>query len=133
MKQESLDAKGYFEQYWRYCSSLRNWFVAYGIGGCILFVSDKAELFQQITLERKRFVVITFLVGVIAQVFLAGLNKWIHWYIYWGKEDEGFRQTWRYKASDWISTQFWIDIVVDLITFGSFGAATVTMIMAFFP
>ncbi len=133
MNQESLGATGYFEQYWRYCSSLRNWFVAYGIGGCVLFVSDKAELFQQMKLERKRIVVIAFLVGVIAQVLLAGLNKCIHWYIYWGKEQKSFCRTWQYKASDWISTQFWIDIVADLITFGAFGWATVNVIMAFFP
>jgi hypothetical protein len=72
MKQESLDTKGYFEQYWRCCSSLRNGFVAYGIGGCILFVSDKAELFQEMTLKQKGIVVIAFLVGVIDQVVLAG-------------------------------------------------------------
>ena len=61
--QESSNAKDYFEQYWRYCSSLRNWFVAYGIGGCILFLSDKSELFQKMAFKQKRAVVIAFLIA----------------------------------------------------------------------
>ena len=131
--QESLDAKDYFEQYWRYCSSLRNWFVAYGIGGCILFLSDKAELFQKMALRQKRAVVIAFFIGVIAQALLAGLNKCIHWNIYWDKEEQGFRQKLRYKVSCFISTQFWIDMSVDLITFGAFGIATAILVISFFP
>lgn len=133
IEHESLNAKDYFEQYWRYCSSLRNWFVAYGIGGCILFLSDKAALFQKMALKQKRAVVIAFFIGVIAQVLLAGLNKCIHWNIYWGKEDQGFSKTWRYKFSIFLSTKFCIDVVVDLITFGAFGIATAILVISFFP
>ena len=131
--QESSNAKDYFEQYWRYCSSLRNWFVAYGIGGCILFLSDKSELFQKMAFKQKRAVVIAFLIGVIAQVLLAGLNKCIHWHIYWGKEDQRFRKTWYYKVSFFLSTKFCIDMAIDLTTFVAFGAATVILFLSFFP
>ena len=128
IRQESLDAKDYFEQYWRYCSSLRNWFVAYGIGGCILFLTDKAKVFQGLTSSKKTIIVILFLVGVIAQIVLAFFNKWIHWYIYWGKEEIEFRKTKRYKVANYLSSFFEIDVVVDMITFATFVVATVVLI-----
>ena len=70
-RQTSSEAKAYFEQYWRYCSALRNWFVAYGIGGCVLFISDKAKIFQDLSAFTKAIVVIAFLFGVVAQILLA--------------------------------------------------------------
>jgi len=127
--QESLDAKDYFEQYWRYCSSLRNWFVVYGIGGCILFLSDKARVFQGLTSTKKTIIVIFFLVGVIAQIVLAFFNKGIHWYIYWGKEKVEFQETKRYKVADYLSSVFEIDLAVDIITFVAFVVATVVLIV----
>lgn len=126
--QESLDAKDYFEQYWRYCSSLRNWFVAYGIGGCILFLSDKAKVFQGLTNTKRTIIVIFFLVGVIAQIVLAFFNKWIHWYIYWGKEKIEFQETKRYKVANYLSSIFEIDVAVDMITFATFVVATIVLI-----
>jgi hypothetical protein len=47
-KQNGFDVKEYFEVYWSHCSALRNWFVVFGVGGCILFVSDKAAFFQRV-------------------------------------------------------------------------------------
>lgn len=80
-KTESLNTQDYFERYWRYCSSLRNWFVAYGIGGCVLFISDNAQIFQKLSINTKVTVVISFIIGVAAQLILAFINKWIHWCI----------------------------------------------------
>lgn len=128
-KTQSLITKDYFEQYWRYCSSLRNWFVAYGIGGCVLFISDNAQIFQKLSINTKVTVVISFIIGVAAQVILAFLNKWIHWCIYGGEEDDDFRQGRWYKYAKILSLRFEIDLVVDLITFVAFAVATVSLIL----
>lgn len=126
-KPERSGNKIYFEQYWRYCSSLRNWFVAYGIGGCVLFLSDKARMFGQVSPKSKVVILIAFIIGVVSQIVLAFINKIIHWYIYWGSEDEEFAKTWRYKVSGYLSECFWIDILADVITFFAFGVATVML------
>jgi len=128
-KTESLNAKDYFEQYWRYCSSLRNWFVAYGIGGCVLFMSDKAQIFQTLSLNTKATVIISFIIGVAAQVILAFINKWIHWCVYWGEEDSNFRCSRWNKYAEALSSCFIIDLVVDLITLIAFAVATITLII----
>ena len=104
--------------------------MAYGIGGSILFISDKAKVFQDLTIHTKAKVVIAFLIGVIAQIVLALINKWIHWYIYRGVGAQGFCQKWYYKLAERLSSCFWIDIVADIITFIAFGFATVTLILA---
>lgn len=132
VKQENLSVKDCFEQYWRYCSALRNWFVAYGIGGCVLFISDKAKIFQELSVKTKAIVVIAFLSGVVVQIILAGLNKWIHWYMYWGRENKDFSITRRYKFSEKLSSCFMVDLVIDFITFSAFTIATVTLIKALF-
>lgn len=126
-KSENSSAKDYFEQYWRYCSSLRNWFVAYGIGGCVLFISDKAQIFQKLSINVKATVVISFIIGVAAQVILAFLNKWIHWCIYRGEDDEDFSKGRWCKYAESLSSCFLIDLVIDLITFFAFGVATVAL------
>jgi len=125
------DNKMYFEQYWRYCSSLRNWFVAYGIAGSILLLTDKSKIFEQIGSKEKTLILIFFVVGVVSQIMLAFINKVIHWYIYWGSEDEEFTNTRICKASYYLSECFWIDILADVITFLAFGIATVTLFIAF--
>ena len=66
--------------------------------------------------------------GVIAQIVLAFFNKWIHWYIYWGKEEIKFQETKRYKVANYLSSIFEIDVVVDIITFATFVVATVVLI-----
>lgn len=127
-RQESFSAKEYFEVYWRHSSSLRNWFIAYGIGGCILFISDKAKIFQQLSSSVKAAVVIIFLLGVGAQVFLAFVNKCIHWCIYWGDENEGFKNNKWYKWAEKWSPCFLIDVWIDVFTGVMFLIATIIAI-----
>ena len=95
-------------------------------------LTDKATIFEQIGKKEKSLVLIFFVVGVVSQIVLAFINKVIHWYIYWGSEDEEFVKKLRYKVSDYLSECFWIDVVTDLITFASFGLATILVIIALF-
>ena len=127
MRQESFGAKEHFDVYWRYCSSLRNWFVAFGVGGCILFISDRAKIFQEVSQPMKVKIVASLIVGVIAQIVLALINKWTQWYVYWGEESVNLQNKYRYKISCKLSTWFWIDILADLVTVVAFAIATVNV------
>jgi hypothetical protein len=129
-KIKKSDSDSFFEQYWRHCSSLRNWFVAYGVGGSVLLLTDKARIFDQMRYEEKRCIIFSFAVGIIAQIVLAFINKVIHWYVYCGREDAEFAKTWRYEVSVCLSECFWIDITADIISFLAFGIATTILFMA---
>ncbi len=137
-RQKSSEAEEYFDIYWRYCSSLRNWFVAFGIGGCILFVSDKAKMFQDVSKPIKILIVGSFIAGVALQILLSLINKWTHWYVYHGKEEEekrgkkDFQETRRYKFAYRLSNFFGIDVFVDLFTIIAFAIATTLVFITLF-
>lgn len=127
--EEKKETEGYFEQYWRHASALRNWFIAYGIGGAILFVS-KADVFAEFPACTKQIIIIAFLLGVGVQSLLAFWNKVVHWYIYYGEDEPSYKSTNTYKFWDKVSECFWIDILIDMITVCSFVFATCKLIIA---
>jgi hypothetical protein len=71
-----------FDAYSEYARLLRTWLVAYGIGGPILFLNTKNvyERIHQSPIER--FVVFTFLAGLLFQVAMALIYKWVTWFIW---------------------------------------------------
>lgn len=125
-------AREHFEIYWRYASVLRNWLVAFGVGGCILFVSDKAKIFQDVCHHKKVWIIASFMIGVIAQIVLALINKWTQWSLYRGEEKTAYQKTWMYKIADQISEKFWIDVLADLVTVIAFAIATVCVFKVLF-
>ena len=127
---KKLDEVDYFEQYWRYCAAVRNWLVAFGVGGCVLLISERSGIFKGISSEMRADVVRLFVAGVIAQLAPALINKWIHWYIYWGNADEKFRTSCLYRVSDRVSTWFFLDIVADLFTCASYAVGAWKMFVS---
>ena len=53
---EREEVQGYFNQYWRHSSVLRNWFVAYGIGALVLVIHKNGAFFA--TSNQKRLFVL---------------------------------------------------------------------------
>ncbi len=117
-------AQEHFDVYTEYANTLRVWLVSYGIGAPVLLFTN--ELFSERVLDSgsARLVAILFLSGVGAQVFLALLNKNAMWACYYGSDNPSFKATRRYKLADWLSRQYWIDLVLDAGTFLLFGIAT---------
>ena len=119
-----------FDKYSEYNRILRSWFVAFGIGGPVIFLVNDAVRHKLASSGEMKLVVILFIIGAAAQVIISFINKVINWYLYRGK-DEGFKNTSRYKSSKIISNWFWLDIFADVVTFIVFGIAVWKVFTAF--
>lgn len=121
------ESRGYFDQYWKHASVLRNWFVAYGIGALALVIHNNGLFFKD-TESKKLFV--TFIVlGISLQIILTFINKIIHWFIYYGKNSAEFQKTKKYKMSDKISRCFGIDIAADILTILLYASAIIVFVL----
>jgi hypothetical protein len=125
------DAKTYAESYFSFAKTLRTWLVAYGIGAPVLFASQDAfsDLFFNKTVVIP--IIYMFLSGVCLQILSAFMYKASMWYIMWGALRDEFKTTIRYKISDWISEQLWIELIIDLVSIGLFVCATSRVLLQF--
>jgi len=113
----------YFNIYNEYNKITRSWFVAFGIGGPVLFLAN-ATLFKDfMNLPQKGWIVGLFLVGLSAQITIALINKWANWNIY-SKLNSGEDMR-AINESYWgrLAKMFKIDVGLDLLTMGAFGLA----------
>jgi hypothetical protein len=115
----------HFAVYQDYNRVLRAWFVAYGIGAPVLFVSqDKVFAAVQLAWDR-RWIISAFMAGVLAQILITAINKWSSWSVYSGFDRPAdAKKKRRHKFARWVTRQFWIDVVCDLVSLGAFGYAT---------
>ena len=122
--------KGLFEAYSSAATNLRTWLVAYGIGAPVLFLSNE-DLWQVLS-EGKcaECVAILFLTGVFFQVVIAIINKNIMWFCYFGEYKITFKKTRTFRLCEWVSEQFWIDMLCDVISIACFITATFRVFQA---
>ena len=116
-----------FDQYWRYASTLRNWFVGYGIGIAALFVT-KSDVLQKMTSANKLNVIIPIFIGVLSQIIVSFLNKISQWCIYSGEYDKKFKKTLSYKCAWNYTSKIEHNIIFDLITLLSLIYGTIALI-----
>ena len=121
-KNEAL-SQAYFESYAEYNRILRSWFVAFGVGGLALFLLESPVREILFTSGQTRVLVILFLIGVTAQIVVAFLNKYANWYCYFGEDNPAFLRSGVYRFWSRIASQFWIDIIFDILTVGCFLVA----------
>ena len=122
-KKSGVLSQSYFESYAEYNRILRSWFVAFGVGGLALFLLESPVRAALLASGQTRVVVILFLIGVIAQIMVAFLNKYANWYCYFGEDNPAFLRTSLYRFWSSIASLFWIDIILDILTVGSFLTA----------
>ena len=123
---------GYFDAYASFARTLRTWLVGFGVGVPVL-VASQAELSKKLAAsgDAKRIVTL-FLGGVAVQIFVTMLYKSAMWYTYFGAMNSAFRGRWRYKASEWISEQHWLEVIFDVATMALFVAAMFSLLRAVF-
>ena len=128
---ESDEGAASFATYLEYNRVLRTWFVAFGVGGPALFLVNSA-LAQRLVAERKLVLVVTlFLIGAGAQVIGALINKVANWYLYSAAVDVENPSLLKYRIADWLTEQFWIDILFDVLTIAVFGYAAWILLTVF--
>ena len=121
---ESTAGEGYYTVYEEYSKTLRTWFVAYGIGAPVLLLNNdelrRAVIASGVTTSRA----LLFLTGVGLQVALAAVNKAVAWILYAEADEQAARRDgdspvarkWYQRFAARISAQFWIDLLVDIVT-----------------
>lgn len=119
----------YFTQYWQYATNLRNWFIAYGVGGILLLTRMDAVFNSPAAAHvepgRKVQAIALFIFGLATQVLLTLLNKTAHYYAYQKYLDttERRRHRWALQACG----AFWIDFTLDILTLVWYIAGTIAM------
>lgn len=125
------DATEYLRSYQNFASTMRAWLIAYGIGAPVLFATQGAfECVFANSLAAKPLIYM-YLSGVGIQIVSALSFKASMWYIFWGALKSEFKNTWRYRISDWLSEQLWVEIGLDISTIGLFGLATARVLVLF--
>lgn len=121
----------FYKVYDEYAKNLRAWFVAYGVGGPVLILTQ--EKVSQVVIESGsgRVVALFFLAGVVLQVLLSLVNKWANWGVYAYSETEDLSEGKRFRFCSWASNQVWFDVLLDLGSMACFGAATWNIVRLF--
>lgn len=125
------DGVGSFQTYLEYNQVLRTWFVAFGVGGPVLFLINKDIATRLAAAHELKCIVELFLIGVSAQVFGALLNKFSNLYLYGAAIDKKMITSLFVRFARWWVDQFWIDLVFDVITFSVFGYAAWQLLTVF--
>jgi len=123
-----------WDSYAEWSKHLRTWLVAYGIGAPILFLS-RNEIWDVLAASPdRRLITKLFLGGVALQVALATVNKWSSWGYYSSVQwAETYGKAWWAPLAGWLVDQFWIDLLVDILTLAAFVTATVLTLNLFAP
>ena len=130
-KPKTKTEKGFYEPYADFARNLRIWFIAYGIGAPVLFVSNQ-DVWRKISASGNgRLIAYLFLAGVAVQIIEAIVYKYAMWHLYVGELDRQQTKGWRYQLSDWVSESNELEIVFDLTTLVLFGVATVMVLDLF--
>lgn len=122
-----------YRSYEEYSKTLRTWFVAFGVGAPLVFLTNERLATKLSTAPTVRYLVAAYFFGVALQVLLAIINKNIMWGCYYGQTVPEFKSTRRYKFAEWFSGQYWIDAVADFLTGVLFVLATLRAFLILFP
>ena len=140
----SSSSDGHYKVYEEHMKTLRAWFVAYGVGGPVLFITQKDFATALVTSGVSQLIGILFLLGVLLQTLVALFNKWVNWGLYYFDEDDietvdtdtaGDETEPRANPStlqqfcENYSSKVWIDIFADVATLVFFAAATIIVLV----
>jgi len=121
----------YFTPYLEHSKTLRTWFVAYGVGGPILFATQKALIEKFIDYGGMKRVVLLLLAGTLLQILSTWMAKLTTYQFYLSELDPGHANTWLHQKSLKLSHHYyWFLPIVDFLTVSLFAWATVLVFLA---
>ncbi|GFO80537.1 MAG: hypothetical protein A49_01640 [Methyloceanibacter sp.] len=118
------DTGPHWSSYELFAASVRNWLIAYGVGGPVVLMSQDLVAAKLLASGQVRSVGALFLLGVFLQVVKAIVYRTTSWY---GVDDASTTdadRSWQMRASDWINCAVWLEVLVDIATIGLFSFAT---------
>ena len=121
-------ANEYHAVYAEYSRTLRTWFVAYGVGGPVVILAQDKVASLVINSGYRWRIAAFFSVGVLLQIILALINKYAAYANYAGEADADYRDRWWFRFGAWISRQFLMDLVIDVLTTVCFMYSTVKVL-----
>src|SRR5262245_32678936 len=107
---------GYEEPYLVFARTLRTWFVAYGIGGPLVFLNQEKLLDRLVRSGQAQFVAGCFLGGVAIQIGTSIVYKAAMWHLYRAEYDDSVKKRLLYSFFDWVSEAFWLEFALDALT-----------------
>jgi len=113
-----------FGDYDEFAKVLRTWFVAYGIGGPVLLLTNETVRAKIAASGCARNITLAFLIGVGFQVLLTLLNKAALWGCYQAARKPELRKRLVHRAAEWFAYVLWIDLLVDIASLILFAYAT---------
>lgn len=116
--------EGFFDAYAAFSRTLRGWLIVYGIGGPVLLATQPALGQGLASAGCAYLVTMLFLAGVAVQIAAALMYKSAMWYAYAGECEASFQTTMRYRIAIWLTDQFWLELLLDVLAIGLFLAAT---------
>ena len=130
LAEAAKDRDEYFTQYWHYATNLRNWFIAYGVGGILLLTRADAVFnaqphAAQVEPGLRVVAIALFIFGLATQVLLTLVNKIGHYYAY--QKHVVAAEGRRHRLGVWLCECFWIDLVLDATTLAWYLAGTVAI------
>jgi hypothetical protein len=126
-----IDRDAFYKVYEEYAKHLRTWFVAYGVGGPVLILTQEKVSQVVVASGSGKGIALFFLAGVGLQVLLSLVNKWVNWGVYAYSETEQLIDGKRFAVCSWISEQSCLDVLFDLGTIVCFGVATWRIVALF--
>jgi hypothetical protein len=132
-RESTVPPAEFYSAFEDYAKTLRTWLVAYGIGAPVFLVHETEAWTRIGKSGNVRTIMLFFLVGVALQVFITALNKSVMWACYFGAHRPEYQSTWRYKAADWLSDKYLIDLACDALSIVLFTWATYLSFTAFAP
>ncbi len=119
------DADAFAEAYRQHAATLRNWYVAYGIGGPVLFLGNEKLAQKLVAAGEFGIVGVLFLVGVAFQVVLAMFDKYADWICFYQAANPSAPPSPLYGLAAWWVKTNWPSLLLDVGSFILFAAATV--------
>ena len=104
-----------FNQYWRYSSYLKNWFIGYGIGALILFVNNQ-PFFSKMPSFYRYFTFISMFLAIFSQVLVTIINKYDQYCLYLVKSEYMSDGDSKFQSAFKRSEYYWMDRSADWIT-----------------
>lgn len=126
-----VDRAEFYKAYEEYARNLRAWFVAYGVGGPVLILTQEHVSKAVIASGAGPGIARLFLSGVGLQILLSLINKWANWGVYAYSESQALADGRLFGFWSAVTNQVWIDILLDLGSVACFALATWKFIALF--